>query len=273
MNGRFSFALALVTLTAACGGEASAPAAKAPEPVATQAAPKGPQMMVTQEMGSLDPAEVDRAVRKVERDLFRCQEKATDRYPYIHGTMKYALRLTIEGKPKWIHLEESTLGDHEAEVCMMHALEGAPWPKPIGGEGELKKSFGFTLGDAKPPRAWNADRIQEGLLKSDADLKKCHASTASSKYAVTLYIVHDDTPPEPPPPPPPPAGKKPSKPVAKTDKDKDAEKHPAGKVVTASAVSSDRKGDESVECLVGVLKQLRVPSPGEQGAAKVAFSL
>lgn len=248
---RYVFALVAVAGAAvafACGGpEAAAPPAAEPE-VKEAPRPKGPSMVVSQEMGSLDPTDVDRQVRTMERELFKCQENGTDRLPFMFGNLKFQIRLSADGKMKWIHIEESTLGDRETEACMRSALERTPWPKPIGGEGEIRKSFGFTLGDARAPFAWNADKLHEGLSKADAEIKKCKGTKRASFKAV-VYIV----------PTPPGEG-----PDGGDTKD--------GKVVAASAVASDRSADDAIDCIVGALKGMKVPSPGEH-AAKVAFTL
>ena len=226
-------------LISACGGE---PEPKNPEPVTTTtAAPQsaGPRVAVSQELGSID----DRAVSKKFDDLgsrFKgCQDGATKRLPFIAGNAKFFMRVGTDGRVKWSYLEDSSLGDYETEKCLLDVINGADWPKPIGGDATVERDLTFDVGDARPPAEWTSDRVAATVGKHKKALDKCLKDAGSAKFNVTAYIE--------------PHGKE-------------------GKVVAVGVSTSSKEGQAQAECIVDAVKTMKMPSPGSY-AAKVGFGL
>lgn len=228
----------------ACGG--NKPEAKAADDATDHAqdAPsdkprvrrEGPS--VSQELGEIDQKETERALAKAQPDVIACQKTGAKRIEYLAGDVRAFVRLDANGQVHWSYLEGSTLGDRATEKCILGALAKAPWPKPVGGEAEIRKSFLFDVGDAREPANWAPDKMFDAIAKADADVQKCKAGV-SGKFAVTAYVVPD--------------GK-------------------GGKVESAGVAPPSKEGESKADCIVDVVRGMRPPSPGSY-AAKVSFSL
>lgn len=236
-----TFALACFTvLVAACGGDKPTPKVPEAEGGETTAAPKrkrGPQMGVSQELGEIDPKAAEAAIDRAMPKIQGCHKSGTSRHEYLAGDVKVFVRLDANGKVRWAYFEETTLGDRETERCMLDALRAAPWPRPVGGEAEVRKGFGFDGGDARPPVDWPADKVS-GKASSDSAVQACKAGVSGS-FKITAYVE--------------PAGS-------------------GGKMVAVGVAAPSPEAEEKVDCLVGALRALELPSPGGY-AAKVSFSL
>jgi hypothetical protein len=220
----------------ACGG--SAPPAESPTPDPTPAATARPRQRsgpsVSQELGSIDKTAVDAVFLKLGSSVRQCQKLGVGRVEYLSGDYKLFLRIGQDGKVKYGWLEESNLGDRATEKCLLDAAFAASWPKPQGGEAEVRQAAGFNPGDAREPTDWSADKIM-AAVGANASLKKCDASGLH----VTAYVEPDG---------------------------KD------GKVVAAGASASSKEAAEKIDCVVDALKGMKTPSPGSY-AAKVSFKL
>lgn len=230
-------AVILGGLLIACGGSTPPPEHVEAAPIATQDV--APEPVVHQELGSID----DRAVSNTFQDLGpkfeSCQKAALRRLPYFSGTVKFFLRVGEDGKTKWDYVEQSTLGDYEAERCLLDAIEAAQWPKPIGGDATVERDLSFDPGDARQPADWDADRVAATVGKHKKELDKCVAAAPNAKFDVTAYVA--------------PHGK-------------------GGKVVAVGVATSSKEGAAQCKCVADAVKTLKMPSPGSY-AAKVAFSL
>jgi hypothetical protein len=235
MTSRFTRTLPIL-LVVACGGgkEPETPKADPVQSAAPAARKAGPSM--SQELGSLDPKEVDKVFARLTDKFLSCQKASMSRVEFLAGDVKFFVRIGANGQAKYAYMEDSTLGDREAEKCMVQEILSAAWPKPDGGEGEARKSFGFDAGDARAPAAWGSDRISAAVTKHEADLQKC---TGGQKgFHITLYVE--------------PHGKE-------------------GKVLAVGVSAPNRDGAGKVDCIVDALKHAKVPSPGSY-AAKVTFT-
>jgi hypothetical protein len=225
MNRLLVLSLAL-GFSAACGG--SEPPAKAPEP---QAEPTrhgdGPSLGVTGEIGALDEDKVTQAFQDSVKDLQSCLAKGAKRVEFLGGSVAFFVKIDQHGKIAHAHLEQSSLGDRETEKCMLGALSNHSWPAPLGGEmGIARKGFDFDPpNDVRPPIEWPAERASSALKARSSAIQKCKGS-ASGSFHATLYV---DT---------------------------------SGAVLAAGVAPPDEQGEGAVDCLVGVLKETRFPSPG-----------
>lgn len=235
---------------------------------------------IAQELGSID----QRGVEKMSHNLIvgkiesQCHKQARGRLEYITGDVKMFFRIDASGKVKYSYFEDTNLGDRETEKCILDAFAGGDWPKPIGGEAEVRNGFGWTPGDERAPAPWTADKVTSALEK-DKDVKeavgKCKAGV-SGDFKVTAYVEPGEIEKPAPPEPPPPAGKKPA---GKPDPKKTPPKKPAadepehgGKFKAIGMSAPNKDAAAQIDCLVDALKMLPLASPGSY-VAKVSFTL
>lgn len=236
---RSLFSLACLTLLAAgCGGAPPPPPVEPPPPVAER--PHRPKLQMQSELGEIDQAAVEATMKAAQSKLQECHRSGLKRVEYLSGDVKFFLRIGQDGRVKYAYFEESTLGDDNTEDCIMQVLQKQSWPKPEGGEAEVRKSFGFDApGDVRAPTSWPSDKIVAALGKAEDDVKKCRRGVSGS-FRVTAYIEPDG-------------------------------KH--GKVQAVGVAPPGKDGADKVDCIVKTVRSMKgIPSPGSY-AAKVSFIL
>ncbi len=268
----------------ACGGSEPAPIAPEPAPVADAPRKSGPTPQVRQELGSIDQRKVEQTFQTLQGPLETCHKQGRERVDVLAGDVKVFLRIDGAGKMRYGYFEESTIGDRATEKCILDVFGRASWPKPEGGEAEVRNGFGWSPGGEREPTAWSSDKVTTALVEATAvrkDVDKCK-SGVTGDFHVTGYVEEgdhdadkDDKKPEPA------AAKrgKDSKPAKKpADKPKSAakadpkEKEKIGKFRSLGVSAPSKEAAEKVDCVVDALKALELPTPGSY-AAKVTFTL
>jgi hypothetical protein len=281
--------IALVTIgllvLSACGGDAPAKNANdandAPPTVEQGGGAKrgGGGPAVSQELGSMDI----QAVEKVFNNLLngsletKCHKQGRDRIEYLAGDVKLFTRVAQDGSVRYGYFEDTTIGDRDTEKCILETLKTAPWPKPTGGEGEVRNQMSWTGGDERPPASWTADKVSGALDKDKAAKDAVNKCTGGSTgFKITGYVEPGEVEGKGDAP----SVEDPKKGVAKkggpSPKKKDAKKEPeldhGGRFRSIGMSVNSKANAEKIDCLVDALKTLSLPSPGSY-AAKVTFTL
>jgi hypothetical protein len=258
-----SVLVGLLALTA-CGGSAPAPHMAEDKPVDAPKAAEEPEMRVEGQLGSIEPKDVTRSFAQTEGALRECHAKGLERIRFLGGEVKVVLRIGEDGHARYGWFEDTTLGDHETEMCMMHSFLEATWPKPRGGEAEVKSSFGFDPPSGTTvPEPRSSDAVSVQLVEHHAKINACKKSP-DEVYRATAYVVDAGR------------GKKPAaRPGAKPKKGKRpvTPQKPAlhGTVLSVGIAPPGPERDEAVECLTKIVLGLKVESA--KGPGKVTFSL
>ena len=274
MNVRSLVCASLLLSLVACGGS---PPPKVEEPVKEDARPQasGPKLQMSQELGSIDQRKVEQTFASlVSGTLENCHKQGRDRVEYLTGDVKVFLRIDGNGRVKYGFFEDSTLGDRETEKCIMGIFNGTSWPKPDGGEAEVRSGFGWGPGGEREPTTWSSDKVTGALVDAKdvkKDVDKCKRGITGD-FRVTAYVEADDGEG---------AGSgggggkhHKAKPAAKPKPKpgKGAAKEAGGRFKAIGIAPPNKEGAEKIDCLVDALKPLELPSPGSY-AAKVTFSL
>jgi hypothetical protein len=263
-------------LLVGCG---SSPPPKAEEPVKEDARSQssGPKLQMSQELGSIDQRKVEQTFSSlVNGALEGCHKQGRDRVEYLTGDVKVFLRIDGNGRVKYGFFEDSTLGDRETEKCIMGIFNGTTWPKPDGGEAEVRSGFGWGPGGEREPTNWSSDKVTSALVDAKdvkKDVDKCKRGITGD-FRVTAYVEADDGDG---------AGsggggkhhkaKPAAKPKPKAGKPSGGgTKETGGRFKALGIAPPNKEGAEKIDCLVDALKPLELPSPGSY-AAKVTFSL
>ncbi len=221
----------------ACGGGEEKRTQSADDVVIEEQPDDGVEgMSVSSEIGGLNQEAVDKVFAQSGRDLQQCLSEGAERVEFLGGDVSFFLKIGADGRVSHAHLEESTLGDRDTELCMLNALKERTWPKPVGGEsGIARKPFSFDMpNDVRPPTDWTQESIEETLEELAQDIDGC--KTAGGSFNVTMYVSTD------------------------------------GSVMSAGVAHADEAGESAADCLVAKLKEAKFPSPGSW-PAKVSFGL
>lgn len=210
---------------------------KPPETPASLGAAPAPKhksaMEMSGELGVLDIDKVDRVFGKLQNALSGCMDRGNK---FAGGTVVYAIRVDHSGHVKWAYLKDTTLGDRTAEKCMLDVLRAATWPIPEGGEdGTAQKPFEFPDREERPAMEWTADHVLPSLKAARTKLDKCRAGN-QAQFRATAII------------------------------------EPSGAVAAVGVAPPDERSEETVDCLVEVVKRVKLPTPGSW-PAKVSFDI
>ncbi|WP_044242857.1 AgmX/PglI C-terminal domain-containing protein [Chondromyces apiculatus] len=230
-------ALAALAALSACGGSTPPPEAPTQDSGSSSGRQSGSGMGVSAEIGALDEAETQAVFEKAAPKLSRCFEQGLRRVPYLGGEVRLAARVTASGSARWVYVKDSTLGDRQAEACMVEALRGATWPKPVGGEGLAENSYTFEPSpDERQPVGWSSDALGAPFQEALPQLTTCRKDAGTGALKATLYV------------------------------------DPEGKVVSAGVSGSDDRAESAATCVVDALRGVTFPSPGSYDA-KVSVAI
>jgi len=231
--------LIVPVICAACGGEEAGTL----RPKVVDQAPVEDEnahlhgVRTSSEVGGMNEEKVDEIFKSSLGGLQACLEQGSSRVEFLGGKVNFYLKIDASGRIEHAHLEQSTLGDRTTERCMLDALRGKTWPKPVGGEvGLARKSFDFDPpSDVRPPTDWDESEVRETVDKLHGKFKDCKRGRLRG-FSATAYVAAD------------------------------------GSVLGASVTPPDEAGEEYVDCLSEVIREATFPSPGSW-PAKVSFSL
>lgn len=267
----------------ACGG--STPPPKTEEPAYEEPVRKAPSggPMIEQELGSIDQRAVERKFEALQSKLEVCHTRGRDRVEYLAGDVKVFLRVGKDGKVRYSWFEESTLGDRETEKCILDLFSATEWPKPQGGEAEVRNGFGWPGGSERAPTSWGPEKVI-GALDDDKDAKKAVErckSGVTGDFNVTAYVEPGEVEGEQGAGQgngngngkgPGKGGKNPGKGGKNgANATKSGAEH-GGRFKAIGVAPPGKEAADKVDCIVDALKSVPLPSPGSY-AAKVTFAL
>jgi len=193
-------------------------------------------MRMASELGSIDPATVKKYFARLDDKFAVCQTRGIEHLNVLAGTAKFFLRIGPQGSAKWAYLEDSDIGDGGTERCLIGVVMDAQWPKPDGGDAEVRYSMELALNAQRPPNDWPSDKVMGAVARQNAAIERCKEGT-SATFRATVYVGS------------------------------------GGHVLSAGLAASSKDGADKTECLEKVLLRLHgLPTPGSW-PAKVSFGL
>jgi hypothetical protein len=192
----------------------------------------GPTSMES-EIGGLNEEAMDHAFASL--DVTGCVAPRIEQLDQLGGELKLKVRIDRKGSTRWAYLSRSTLGDRDAEKCVLDLVKAKSWPKPLGGEGLAEKEF---VVDARTePGTLDEHRAVAQLARARADAAKCRNGIRGSFFA-TVYV------------------------------------QPDGKVANAGVSVPSEQGEDVADCMVEVLRKARFqggPKPAK--LSKLSFEI
>jgi hypothetical protein len=235
---RTSLLLAAAALVAACAQSAPAPARSAHARLGAaevEAVDRGPTSYEA-EIGGLSQYDVEQQLQALFPRLTDCVRRATDRASFIGGRVSLRMRVDRSGNVRWAYLSDSTLGDRDAELCVLGIVKNRTWPKPLSGEGLAETSF--DVEPAEAPRPLPSYKSSLLAQRASAATRRCRKGIHGG-FRATAYVG------------------------------------PKGEVLTAGVAPPDEHGEEASDCIVEALMGLRVGNlVADRGAAaKASFEI
>jgi hypothetical protein len=231
-------ALALMPLPACAGGSEPMPkAASSVQMSDMNRTSRGADMSADSEVGGMNEEKTRAVFDAAMADLRHCFAVGSRRVEFLAGTVQFSVEVNASGKLDRAYLKDSTLGDRETERCMLEALSGRTWPKPVGGRiGHADGGFQFEADSSvRPPVDWSGADVEKALAKLRRRIDACKGSS-SGPYRATMYV-----------------GTK-------------------GEVLSIGFAMPRGDDEHAADCLIGVLAKGHYPSPGSW-PAKVTFDL
>lgn len=193
-------------------------------------------MEMMQEFGGMNEEKVTKVFKRLAPELAGCLTTQSETERYLAGDVAFLVKVDRDGNAVAAHAEKSNLGSYTAERCMLRILKASTWPKPVGGLiGLARWSIGFDAPlDERPPVHWTSDDAAESLNAAEnaSSLSNCGGG---GPFDLTAYIA------------------------------------PSGKVLSVGVAHSDDNGEETAECLVNAVREMKFSSPGSW-RAKVSFT-
>lgn len=93
--------------------------------------------------GQLSKELIDRVVRRHKKQIQFCFEKQLLRHPNLSGKVSLKWIITMSGAVTGAKIANSSLGNGDAESCMLRSLRSWQFPKPEGGVVEVVYPFHF----------------------------------------------------------------------------------------------------------------------------------
>jgi hypothetical protein len=188
------------------------------------------------EIGGLSQEDVSEHFMALRPRLEDCVRRASGRMRALGGRVNVRMRLDREGQVRWAYLNESTLGNRDAELCVLRLVKSRSWPKPLSGEGLAETSF--EVEPAEPPTDLSGFKGRLLAERARAATRRCRKGVPGD-FRATAYIAK------------------------------------SGSVLSAGVAPSNEQAEAASDCVVDALRGLRVgPLAGNQKpAAKISFDL
>lgn len=224
----------VVLLLIGCGGGASETSEELTSGGERDRTEENDGAQITGLMGTISRDEVEGALSPRMDRFQRCILQRLRTVEFLAGDIRMGFRVHEDGTVAWAYVQESTLGDREAEQCILEQARSARFPRPHGGEAEFSWGFGFDGDeDVRPPASWEGSALDD-LLDEIPDLaRECEAT---GTHHITVYIAR------------------------------------GGRVLSAGGSAPSAEADASLDCILRTVREWEMPDPGSY-AAKVTFQV
>lgn len=187
------------------------------------------------EIGGLSGYDVERQFRALHPRVIACVHDASSRLEVIGGSVSVRMRVDREGNVRWAYLPDTSLGDRDAERCVLDLVKSRQWPRPKGGEGLAEASF--EVEPIEAPDELSDSGTRQLAKRARAAARPCMKGIRG-EFVATAYIGPD------------------------------------GRVMAAGVAPPNEDGEEAADCISDALLALRVVRRDRKPlASKTSFSL
>jgi len=137
------------------------------------------------EIGGMSQYGVEKKLAELHPRFIACVERASLRLSAIGGRVSVKMRVDRDGKVRWAYLSDSTLGDREAESCVLELVRSKRWPRPKSGEGLAETTFEVDAADT--PREVSGTRASWFARQAGFATRACRKGLPSG-FVATAYL-------------------------------------------------------------------------------------
>ena len=209
---------------AACGAAPPPPPQVKDAPPVEEKVDTGPTSMES-DIGGLNEEAMDQAFASL--DVNGCVVPRVEQLDQLGGELKLKMRIDRKGSARWVYVSRSTLGDREAEKCVLDLVRAKSWPRPLGGEGLAEKDF--VVDPRAEPVALDERRTMAQVAQARVDAGKCRKGIRGS-FTATVYV------------------------------------RPDGRVAAAGVAVPNEKSEDVADCMVEAVRKVRfqgAPKPSK----------
>jgi len=200
------FVVAAAQCLPACGRPATDAPSTTPTPATTTTATADPRptpgtprcganhgISIEGQRGTIGAANVRNVIADANARFEGCFTARLEALPVLSGRIEMKLRVGEDGAVRWAVPTQSTLGDAEAEQCMLGVARSLRFEAPCGGEAEVTHQLDMDGGpDRRPAVEVPAARFDPVLRTHRRELDACRAPDAALHGArVWLYLAPD----------------------------------------------------------------------------------
>ncbi|MBI5534672.1 MAG: hypothetical protein HY898_18245 [Deltaproteobacteria bacterium] len=188
------------------------------------------------DIGGLSQEDVEDQFKTLHPRFLDCVQRTSSRINYVGGRVALRMRITKQGEVRWAYLTESTLGDRDAERCVLDVVRHQTWPRPLSGEGLAESSFEVDPSEA--PITWPQYKTAALADRAMGVTRRCRKGIGGT-FQATAYVG------------------------------------PKGDVIAAGVAPPNSKGEEVADCFAEALRAIQVGNltVGQRKAAKVSFAI
>lgn len=187
--------LACVLLLGACSHapQKPEPAPRAEEPIRAASRPSADdEMTVAGTLGTLSDEEIAGPFQRRWDDITACYQGEKAKLKYLAGRVELKLRVGQGGELLRAVVASSTLGNYEAERCILGVARELAFSRPHGGS-EAEFTYPIEFRGSAPLHGWDPARLAPHLAKPQAkrDLAACKRLSPSGlppQLSLTVYV-------------------------------------------------------------------------------------
>jgi hypothetical protein len=157
--------------------------------MAPKAAEPEEEIKVSGTLGSLNDDEISGPFQRRWDDITQCYRDAQAKLPYLGGKLEIKVRVGPKGDPKKVYVSSSTIGNYDAEKCILGVARELSFSKPHGGsEAEFTYPLEFRQQRAVSP--WEAERVP--MAKHKRDVSMCKSKSQNGlppAVSLTVYVA------------------------------------------------------------------------------------
>ena len=137
--------------------------------------------------GTIDTEAVEKRFAEQTSELAACRAPYK-RLAYVSGEVKLFFKIGLDGTPTTVVLESSTVGNHEAEACVVGVAKALRFPKPKGGVAEVRYAMGLG-GGGMEPKEWASTKVSSKVGPKLTTVLACRQGGVPRRFTATWYVL------------------------------------------------------------------------------------